>query len=77
MGRSLILNSLEHQWCRIRQSSSPLVSSQTCRYRTHASTDKPFWPTAAALPPLVKIRYCICKAIVSCNGNDLVHSSMA
>ncbi|GFT03764.1 uncharacterized protein TNCV_411481 [Trichonephila clavipes] len=77
MSQSLILNSLEHHWRRIRQSSSPLVSSQTSRCRTHASTDKPFWPTATALPPLMKIRHSICKTTVSCIGNDLVHSSMA
>ncbi|GFT90900.1 uncharacterized protein TNCV_2830171 [Trichonephila clavipes] len=74
MSRSLILNSLEHHWRTIRQSSSSRVSSQTCRCRTHAPTAKPFWPTVATLPPLMTIRHCICKATVSCLGSDLVHS---
>ncbi|GFV22786.1 uncharacterized protein TNCV_1317381 [Trichonephila clavipes] len=58
-------------WRIIRQSSSPLVSSQTCRCQTHAPNT-----TIAILPPLMTIRHCICKATVSCPGSDLVHSSM-
>ncbi|GFU70410.1 uncharacterized protein TNCV_3442271 [Trichonephila clavipes] len=77
MSRSLILNSLEHHWRIVRQSSSPLISSQTCRRRTHAPTVKPFRPTVAALPPLMTIRHCICTVTVSCLGSDIVHSSMA
>ncbi|GFV97482.1 uncharacterized protein TNCV_2039901 [Trichonephila clavipes] len=77
MSRSLNLNSLEHHWLIIHQSSSRLVSSQTFRCRTHAPTAKPSRPTVAALPSLVTIRRSICKAAVSCLGSDLVHSSMA
>ncbi|GFV96950.1 uncharacterized protein TNCV_4351631 [Trichonephila clavipes] len=64
-------------WRIIRQSSSPLVSSQTSRCPTHAPTSKPLRPTVAVLPPLMTIRYCVCKATVSCLGSDLVYSSMA
>ncbi|GFT61599.1 uncharacterized protein TNCV_34511 [Trichonephila clavipes] len=64
-------------WRIIRQSSSSLVSSQTSRCPTHAPTAKPLRPTVVVLPPLMTIRYCVCKATVSCLGNDLVQSSMA
>ncbi|GFX19748.1 hypothetical protein TNCV_2076551 [Trichonephila clavipes] len=65
MSRSLILRSLEHHWRIIRQSSSPLVSSQTCRCQTHVPTDKLFRLNAAVLPPLMAIRHCICKALAA------------
>ncbi|GFU55290.1 uncharacterized protein TNCV_4803211 [Trichonephila clavipes] len=64
--------------CRIiRQSSSPLVSSQIGRRPTHAVMTKPLRPTVTVLPPLMTIHHCVCKATVSCLGSDLVHSSMA
>ncbi|PRD30237.1 UNVERIFIED_CONTAM: hypothetical protein NCL1_27023 [Trichonephila clavipes] len=62
-------------WRIIRQSSTPLVSSQTSRCPTHAPTAEPFRPTVVILPPLRTIRHCKCKATVSCLGSDLVHSS--
>ncbi|GFU54988.1 uncharacterized protein TNCV_4559631 [Trichonephila clavipes] len=62
--------------CRIiRQSSSPLVSSQIGRRPTHAVMTKPLRPTVTVLPPLMTIHHCVCKATVSCLGSDLVHSS--
>ncbi|PRD19369.1 UNVERIFIED_CONTAM: hypothetical protein NCL1_57533 [Trichonephila clavipes] len=64
-------------WRIIRQSSSPLVSSQTSRCPTHAPTAEPLRPTVVVLSPLRTIRHCVCKAAVSYLGSDLVHSSIA
>ncbi|GFX69662.1 uncharacterized protein TNCV_1770311 [Trichonephila clavipes] len=64
-------------WRIIRQSSSPLVSSQTSRCPTHAPMAEHLRSTVVVLPPLRTIRLCVCKATVSCLGSDLVHSSIA
>ncbi|GFV36730.1 uncharacterized protein TNCV_1034061 [Trichonephila clavipes] len=49
-------------WRIIRQSSSPLVSSQTSRCPTHAPTAKLLRPTVIVLPPLITICHCVRKA---------------
>ncbi|GFW45588.1 uncharacterized protein TNCV_3245261 [Trichonephila clavipes] len=64
-------------WRIIRQSSSPLVSSQTSRFPTHAPTAEPLRPTVVVLPTLRTIRHCVCKVTVNCIGSDLVHSRIA